>query len=147
VVTVLLVKTSFYSNLKMTRRPRAIEVLQADISEVPGVVAHVEMPDVDFGVACGAGNVLFSYLALFKAEHAEDQLAGAKAGVVPCCFFSKAGVAARDDDSLPVKVAGGVAGRDKELAEEETHGRGEEAREMLKWRSSRDEYLEGCGGL
>jgi hypothetical protein len=59
----------------------------------------------------------------FLRLRAEDRLASAETGVMPCCFPSTAIVTARDDDSLSVEVASGVAGRDGELAEEETHGR------------------------
>jgi hypothetical protein len=66
-----------------------------------------------------------SYLATspFSRLRAEYHLTGAEASVVTCCFPSTAIVTARDDDGLSVEVAGGVAGRDGELAEEETHGR------------------------
>jgi hypothetical protein len=96
---------------------------QSPAPSAPSVVAPVEVPDVYVSVARGAGDVLFSCLALSKAARAENQLAGAEVGVVPCCFPSTAIVTACDDDSLSVEVAGGVAGRDGELAEEKTHGR------------------------
>jgi hypothetical protein len=50
---------------------------QSPAPSAPSVVAHIEVPDVDVSVVRGADNVLSSYLALFKAVRAENQLVGA----------------------------------------------------------------------